>query len=106
MYCVTLLKNNPLLLTLEESNTFKYHVSCTDGTISVRVINFYCLFFHRRPTQKLCFLSCWPFVVDATFSTGLVVSSVSWLAQLSTAYRKENTTYEWDDGGKIGNKNK
>ena len=41
------------------------------------------LFFHRRPTHKLCFLSCTPFVVNATFSTGLVVSSVSWLGQLA-----------------------
>ena len=36
------------------------------------------LFFHRRPTHKLWFLSCRPFVVNATFSTGLVVSSISW----------------------------
>ena len=34
-------------------------------------------FFHRLPTHKLCFLSCRPFVVNATFSTGLVVPSVS-----------------------------
>ena len=38
------------------------------------------LFFHRCPTHKLCFLSCRPFIVN-TFSTGLVVSSVSWLEQ-------------------------
>jgi hypothetical protein len=37
-------------------------------------------FFHRRPSHKLCF-SCRPFVINATFSTGLVVSSVSWLGQ-------------------------
>ena len=29
-----------------------------------------------------CFLSCRPFVVNATFSTGLVVSSVSWHGKL------------------------
>ena len=56
------------------------------------------LFLHRRPTRKLCFF-CRPFVVTATFSTGLVVSSVSWLVQLTV---KENTICEWDDGGKIG----
>ena len=39
------------------------------------------LFFHRRPTHKLCFLSCRPFIVNATFSTGFVVCSVSWLGQ-------------------------
>ena len=33
--------------------------------------------------------------------SGPVVSSVSWLGK-----KKENTTCEWDDGGKIGNKNK
>ena len=49
--------------------TFKYHVSCADEKISVRVIY---LFFHRRPTHKLCFLSCRPFVVNATFSRGLI----------------------------------
>ena len=37
------------------------------------------LFVHRRPTHKFCFLSCRPFVVSATFSTGLVVPSVSWV---------------------------
>ena len=63
-------------------NTFKYHVSCTDGKISVRIIYFYYLFFHRCPTHKLCFLYCRPFIINATFSTGLVVSSVSWLGQL------------------------
>ena len=39
------------------TNTFKYHVWCTDGKISVRIIYLYCLFFHRRPTHKLCFIS-------------------------------------------------
>ena len=33
-------------------NTFKYHVSCTDGKISVRIIYIYYLFLHRRPTHK------------------------------------------------------
>ena len=47
------------------------------------LIYFYYLFFHRRPTHKLCFLFCMSFGVNATFSTGLVVSSVSWLGQLT-----------------------
>ena len=63
-------------------NTFKYQVSCTDGKISFRIIYFYYLFFHRRPTHKLCFLSCRSFVVNVTFSTGLVVYSVPWLVHL------------------------
>ena len=32
-------------------NTFKYHVSCTDGKISVGIIYFYYLFFQRRRIQ-------------------------------------------------------
>ena len=50
---------------------FKYHVSCTD---EMNYFNY--LFSHRLPTHKLCFLSCRPFVVNATFSTGLVVPPV------------------------------
>ena len=30
------------------------------------------LYFLRRPSHQLCFLSCRPFVVNATFSTGLL----------------------------------
>ena len=41
-----------------------------------RIIYFYYLFFHCRHTHKLCFLSCRPFVVNATFSTGLVVPTL------------------------------
>ena len=33
--------------------------------------------FHRRPTEKFCVFSCRPFIINATFSTGLVVSPVS-----------------------------
>ena len=57
------------LYKLKNVNTFKYHVSCIDGKISVRIIYFYYLFFNRRSTHWLCFLSCRPFVVNATFFT-------------------------------------
>ena len=40
--------------------TFKYHVACTHGKISVTIIYFYDLFFHRRATQKLCFCLLFP----------------------------------------------
>ena len=87
--CINTFKDHVSELVANESrglveciNTFKYHVLSSDGKISVQNI-FYYLFFHRRPTHKLCFLSCRPFVVNATFSTGLVVSSVSWLGQLT-----------------------
>ena len=74
-------------------NTFKYHVLCTDGKISVRNIYFYYLLFHHRPTHKLCLLYRRPFVINAT-------------RPVEKAYRNENTNCEWDEGGKIGNKNK
>ena len=60
--------------------TFKYHATCTDGKISVR-INLLFYLFLTAPSN----ISCRPVVVN-TFSTGLVgveVSSVSWLGQLS-----------------------
>ena len=44
--------------------------------------NYFTYFFHLSPTHKLCFLSCRPFVVNATFLTG-IVSYVSWLVQLA-----------------------
>ena len=69
-------------------NTFKYHVSCTELKISVEIIYFYYLFFHRRLTNKLCFLSCRPYIVNATFSTGLVVSSLSWLGSQARIQKK------------------
>ena len=35
--------------------TFKYHVSCTNGKILVKIIYFYYLFFQRRPVQCCVF---------------------------------------------------
>ena len=58
----------------------RYYLEVSSSLVYVQeliIIYFYCLFFHRRPTQKFCFLFCRPFVVNATFSTGLVVFSVS-----------------------------
>ena len=73
----------------------------------------------------MCFPSCRPFVVNAKFSTGLVgcVSAASWLGPSQKKLQHptrlvenvtvnddrptgKKTTIEWDDGGKIGNKNK
>ena len=42
------------------------------GSLIVRIIHFYYLFFHRIPTHKLCFFPCRPLVVNAIISTGLV----------------------------------
>ena len=50
------------------------------------------------PFNSCVFLSCRPFVVNTTFSTGLVNDE--------RPTGKKNTTIEWDDGGTIGNKNK
>ena len=47
-------------------NTSEYHVSCTDGKISVRIIYFYYQFFHRRPFQCFVFFPRRPFIVTAT----------------------------------------
>jgi hypothetical protein len=58
-----------------------YHVSCTDGKISVIIILI--TFFSTVVPLTSCFHSCRPFVVNATFRKGLVVSSVSWLGQLT-----------------------
>ena len=47
---------------------------------------FYLFFFTVVPSNSCVFLSCRPFVVNTTFSTGLVgveVCSVSWLGQLT-----------------------
>ena len=64
-------------------NTFKYHVSCTDGKILVRIILFLSPNFSTVVPITSCIFSCRPFVVNATFSTGLVVSS---------GHEKEETT--------------
>ena len=67
-------------------NTFKHHVSCTDGKISVRINVLFCLFFTVVPSNIFVFLSCRPFVVNITFSIGLMgveVFSVSWFGQLT-----------------------
>ena len=60
-----------------EANTFKYRVACTGGKISVRLV--FITYFSSVVPLTSCLLSYRPFVVNATFSTGLVVSSVSWL---------------------------
>ena len=68
---------------IPEINTFKYHVFCTDGKISVR-INLP-LFSTVVPSIICMFMSCRPFVVIPTL-TGLVgveVTSVPWLGQLT-----------------------
>ena len=66
--------------------TFKYHVSCTDEKVSVRINLFLLPIFPPSSHPTVVFLSCRPFVVNTTFSTDLVgvqVSSVSWLGQLT-----------------------
>ena len=49
-------------------NTFKYHVLCTDGKISVRNNLLFYLFFTVVPFNTFVFISCRPFVVSSTFS--------------------------------------
>ena len=40
------------------------------GRFQLELFIFNTHFFYRRPTHKLCFLFCMPFVVNTTFSTG------------------------------------
>ena len=49
--------------------SFKYHVSCTDGKISLRINSLFYLFFTVNPSNSCVFFSCRPFVVNTTFST-------------------------------------
>ena len=83
-------------------NTFKYHVLCADGKISIRVNLLYYRFFHRRPIQQLCFFpvglsslpgdrrnfntlkTCWKCRINDKRPTG-----------------KKHTAVGWDEGGKI-----
>ena len=51
------------------------------GIFQLELFIFITYFFTVVPLTS-CFLSCRPSVVNATFSTGLVVSSFSWLGQL------------------------
>ena len=70
------------------SSTFKYHVFAPMGTFQLELIYF-------PPSFHLTvffFLSCKPFVVNTTFSTGLVgveVTSVSWLGQKNNNYNNQ-----------------
>ena len=59
-------------------NNIKYHVSCTDGKISVRINLLFYLFFTVVPSNVV-FLSCRPFVMNMTSSTGLVGVEVSFV---------------------------
>ena len=45
---VVKMKDNRSAIKMLEG-TFKYHVSCPDGKISVRINLLFYLFFHRRP---------------------------------------------------------
>ena len=79
-YSFVLLDSNIDKTTTFTINTFKYHVSCTDGKISVGIIS---INYFSTVVSLTSFLSCRPFVVNATFSTSLVVPSDSWLGLLT-----------------------
>ena len=53
--------------TIQSLNTFKYHVSCSDGKISVRI--YLPLFSTIVPFYSCMFLSCRSFVINTKFST-------------------------------------
>ena len=63
-------------------NTKKYHVFAPMGSVRINLP----LFSTVVPASIFMFLSCRPFVVITTLSTGLVgveVTFVSWLGQLT-----------------------
>ena len=79
----------------------------------LELIYFYYLFFTLIPSNSYVLLSCRPFVVNATFSTGLVgclkflLSPGARRPKLQHPTRptgKTNITIGWDDDRKIGNK--
>ena len=53
------------------------------GRLKLELIYYFTNFSTVVPSNSCVFLSCRLFVVNMTFSTGLVVSSVSWLGQLT-----------------------
>ena len=82
------------MIILERTYTFKYHVSCTDGEISVRIDLLFHLFFHRRPCQQLCVF----------FPVGLssLIRPVENVVLTTKGLQERNTTVGWNIGGKIG----
>ena len=71
---------SPLLLVKIICYTFR------PFSIQLELIYYFTYFSIVVPSNSCVFLSCRPFVVNTTFSTGLVgveVSSVSWLGQLT-----------------------
>ena len=68
----------------------------------LQLIYFYYLFLPST-FHLIVFLSCRPFVINATFSTGFVECRNFFKTQKGLQERK--TTIEWDNDGKIGNKN-
>ena len=79
---------------------FKYHVSCTDGKISVRINLLLYLFVTVVPSNTCVFVSCRHFFVNTTFSTGLVGVEVSSDNVRPTG--KKHINVGWDDDVKIG----
>jgi hypothetical protein len=79
--------------TCDKNARSRVHYSLIQSRINLLVLSIFPPSFH----SIVVFLSCRSFIVNATFSTGLVGKDVQ---------MESNTTIEWDDGGKIGNKNK
>ena len=65
------------------------------GRFQLELIYYFIYFSTVVPSNSCVFLSVSPFIVNTTFSTGLVGVEVS--------TRKKHTTVGWNDGGKMGN---
>ena len=68
-------------------NTFIYHVSCKDGNILVKINLLFYLYFPPSSHLIYVFLSCRPFIVNTTFSTGLVGVEVNCLLACPSGWK-------------------
>ena len=84
-------------------NIINYHVSCTDWKISFIIIYFYYLFFHRRPIQCCVFF---PVGLSSLMKIQHPTSPIENAALTTKGLQERKHNIVWDDGGKIGNKNK
>ena len=62
--------------------------------------DYFTYFYTVVPFNSCVFLSCRSFVVNTTFSTGLV--GVENVVLTTKGLQERNTTVGWDYGGKIG----
>jgi hypothetical protein len=75
-------------------NTFKYHVLCTDGKISLELVYYFTYFSAVIPSNICVYLSFRPFVVNTTEETSTPTRPVENV--LTTKGRQERNTQVLD----------